>query len=322
VRTSEKTLSPNIAARRRLVIRIALVSALGALIACAVRYAVRQRHESPPVALAIPLDPETRPATRPATQRTLSNRIDATSCDARRGGRDAGTHMGYLSRDTWLQYKAVDFGPGATLFTACVGVSDRMAGNTIEVRLREPTGPIVAALLVETTGGWGRYLCQVAPVAEVRGVHDVYLTFSGGDSVADLAWFKFTRSPVPAMEVVIAACAYDALQGVTDAGTHLRQIDTGDWVRYGGLDFGPGTKTFALELVAPVGNSARAIELRLDAPDGAIVAKLPVQSTGGSRAPSWRSVEMPSPLSGVHDVYLTFAGGTGVAEIHAIRFSK
>ena len=322
MRTTEQSLDGTTNARRRLAAKLVLCAGLGAIAVWAIVYAFGQRRGDPPVPLAIPLDPATRPATRPATPRTLFNRIDATTCDARRGGRNAGTHMGYLSRDTWLQYRSIDLGAGATLFTACVAVSDRMAGNTIEVRLREPTGPIIAALRVEPTGGWGRFLCQVAPVADIAGVHDVYLTFSGGDSVADLAWFKFTRSLVPATDTAIAAISYDALHGVTDAGHHLRQLDTGDWVRYGGLDFGTGVTTLAAELAAPVGSGGRAIEVRLDAPDGAVVAKLPVESTGGWATPAWRSVRMATPISGLHDVYLTFAGGTGVAELHAIRFMR
>ena len=256
----------------------------------------------------------------PHPRRALFERIEARSYDQRHMGKDAGDHVGFLSADTWLKYENVDFGPGANWFSASVTVSDNLAGNTIEVRLRDPRGPILAALTVESTGGWGNFTSQVAPMTPISGVHDIYLTFSGGNSVADLAWFKFTRTPRDASET-IAARTYDACYGARDHRSSVGSLDEGHWLRFGGLNFAQPVTTFSAELSVPRDHAGKFIDIRLDSPEGAVIGTLRPRATGGWDSPTPQSTPIRS-TSGAHDVYLTFRGGQGVCDLYSVRFAR
>ena len=256
----------------------------------------------------------------PHRRRGLFERIEARSYDQRHMGKDAGDHVGFLSADTWLKYENVDFGPGANWFSASVTVSDQLAGNTIEVRLRDPRGPILAALPVESTGGWGNFTSQVAPMTSIAGVHDIYLTFSGGDSVADLAWFKFTRTPRDAT-ATLPAHSYDATFGARDHRDSVGSLDEGHWLRFGGLDFGPGVSSFTADLAVPQQYAGKIIEVRLERPDGPIIGELRTRATGGWDNPRPQTTSL-RPTSGIHDVYLTFRGGQGAGDLFSLRFSR
>lgn len=267
------------------------------------------------------LDPaHTTTQTVPHLPRVLFQRIDALSYDQRHRGTDAAGHVGFLSPNAWLKYANVDFGPGANWFSASVAVSDRSAGNTIEVRLRDPRGPIIAALDVQSTGGWGYFQSQLAPMTPTSGVHDIYLTFSGGNSVANLAWFKFTRTPRPAIERITAR-SYDACYGTRDRDDSVGALDEGHWIRFGGVDFGAGVKSLAAELSVPPDHAGRVVEVRLDGLTARPLAELKTKSTGDWDAPQAQSTTFPQ-VAGVHDVYLTFRGGNAVCNLFSIQFSR
>jgi hypothetical protein len=267
------------------------------------------------------LDPaHTTAQSVPHPRRVLFERIDALSYDERHRGGEAAGHVGFLSPNTWLKYANVDFGPGANWFSAFVAVSDSSGGNTIEVRLRDPRGPIISALEVQSTGGWGFFQSQLAPMTPTSGVHDIYLTFSGGNSVANLAWFKFTRTPRPATER-IAARTYDACYGTRDRDDSVGALDEDHWIRFGGIDFGTGVKSLSAELSVPADHAGRFLDVRLDGLTATPVAELQTKSTGDWDTPQVQSTTFPQ-IAGVHDVYLTFRGGNAVCNLSAIQFSR
>ncbi|MDB5319927.1 MAG: hypothetical protein JWN40_1558 [Phycisphaerales bacterium] len=101
-------------------------------------------------------------------------------------------YVGYLDEGDWLGYTKVDFGNGATKFTASVAVPKDHAGKKIQVRLGSLTGTVVATLTVASTGSWTNFIQESAAMSKVTGVQDIYLTFVGGYGVANLDWFKFS----------------------------------------------------------------------------------------------------------------------------------
>ncbi|SCG38375.1 beta-1,3-glucanase family protein [Micromonospora rifamycinica] len=128
----------------------------------------------------------------------------------------------------------------------------------------------------------------------------------------------------------IAAAGFDRQQGVrtepcSEGGTHLGFLAHGDWAGYRGVDFGrdPATQ-FQVRVAsgAPSGVSGL-IEVRLDAPGLPPVGSIAVASTGG-----WQNwVTVPgnlAPVTGVHDVYLTFASGQPqeFVNVRWLRFSR
>jgi len=94
--------------------------------------------------------------------------------------------------------------------------------------------------------------------------------------------------------------------GTSDkAGIYVTDIDNGDHIKVRSVDFGKGAKSFQASVAALAGGN---IEIRLDKPDGILVGNCEVKPGNEE----WRTVSAKvSNAAGVHDVYLTFKGGSG-----------
>jgi len=99
--------------------------------------------------------------------------------------------VSYINNSDWIRFAAVDFGTGAT------GVSARVASNTaggsIKFRIDAAGGTQIGAINVANTGGWQNWTTLTGSVSGVSGVHDLYLSFSGGTGyLFNLNHFVFT----------------------------------------------------------------------------------------------------------------------------------
>lgn len=113
---------------------------------------------------------------------------------------------------------------------------------------------------------------------------------------------------------------YRAQSGVRRGRTIIGYLNSGDWVSYGGLNFGNGLlRHFRARMGVADGWDGKRVELRLDSPTGRLIGALTTTSTGG-----WNHYRDQSAAvqrtTGVHNLYLVFAGGDGVATIDAFRF--
>jgi len=144
-------------------------------------------------------------STDPTTPPTGGNRdayatIEAESYDSQSGTQivdvdGGGQKLGYLANGDRAGYLGVDFGSQAAhTFVARVasGAADGVSG-LIEVRLDSPTASPVSTISVANTGGWQSYRDVPGSLSGVTGTHDVYLTFSSGQSAdfVDLDSFTF-----------------------------------------------------------------------------------------------------------------------------------
>jgi RNA polymerase sigma factor (sigma-70 family) len=115
-------------------------------------------------------------------------------------------------------------------------------------------------------------------------------------------------------------------QGVELVAPGLASLDEGDWVKYSAVDFGQGGEQRATEFVArvsadpPADGEPRSILVRIERPDGPVIATLAVTPTGGAGKWSTQTAAMTAALSGIHDVYLTFGGGKDVANLDWFKF--
>jgi endo-1,4-beta-xylanase len=134
----------------------------------------------------------TKPAPTPAGTTSAFKPLFAIGADECLGSAPASHYVSFLDEGDWLGFKKVDFGTGATKFTASVAVPKDRAGKRLQVRIGSPTGQIVATLTVAPTGGWTTFAAQTTNMVKVTGVHDVFLTFAGGYGIANLDWFKFS----------------------------------------------------------------------------------------------------------------------------------
>lgn len=93
-------------------------------------------------------------------------------------------------------------------------------------------------------------------------------------------------------------------------GVYVSEIHDGDFIKVANVNFGSGAPAM---FGASVASALRGgtIEVRLDSPEGDLVAKLDVPGTGGWE--EWRYIETPALMEapGVHDLYFVFRGRKG-----------
>ncbi|MFJ4633877.1 carbohydrate-binding protein [Streptomyces sp. NPDC088847] len=107
----------------------------------------------------------------------------------------SGTVFGSFDGGDWIGYDHVDFGAGADLFTAFVGVDDAYANKGIEIRLDSVTGPQIGVLHVAGTGGFDTLSLQSTSITPTSGYHKVYLVAPGGQpGFGNVDYFSFTHA--------------------------------------------------------------------------------------------------------------------------------
>ena len=106
-----------------------------------------------------------------------------------------GTVVGSLDGGDWIGYRNVDFGTGANLFTAFVGVDDPYADKGIEIHLDSATGPLIGVLSVAGTGGFDTLSVQSTSITPTSGHHSVYLVAPGGQpGFGNIDYFSFNHA--------------------------------------------------------------------------------------------------------------------------------
>jgi hypothetical protein len=149
---------------------------------------------------------------------------------------EGGLNLTSISNGDWIMMRNVDFGSGASTFLARVAGSP---GGTIQLRLDSLTGPIIGTCSASATAGtqvWATSSCPI-DAAAARGVHDLYLLFSGGTgtSIFNFNWWQFeSAGAIPAAPTDLTAQSSGANQialswtGAADSAQYtikrLRQI--------------------------------------------------------------------------------------------------
>ncbi len=111
---------------------------------------------------------------------------------------DGGYDVGFASDGNYAVYKNLDFGAGVTSVTARLACQQNPGncGGTLEFRLDNITGTLVASVPIPSTGGFQIWqTTQPVAVSGASGVHDLYLVFkapaSGTTALGNVNWFKF-----------------------------------------------------------------------------------------------------------------------------------
>jgi hypothetical protein len=98
---------------------------------------------------------------------------------AARGPEKKGVYVTVKERDAYIKVASVDFGSrGAATFLASVAATGE--GHAIELRIDSPTSDVIGTLKVKPTGGADKWEGQSTAVSAVKGIHDLYLKFTGG----------------------------------------------------------------------------------------------------------------------------------------------
>jgi arabinoxylan arabinofuranohydrolase len=108
-----------------------------------------------------------------------------------RGEGQPGVYVSANTSGAYIKIKGVDFGAkGAKKFLARVASATK--GNAIELRLDSETGPLIGTLKAKSTGALDTWQAQSCSVKKAKGVHDLYLKFTGSDGpLMNLDYWKF-----------------------------------------------------------------------------------------------------------------------------------
>lgn len=103
---------------------------------------------------------------------------------------EGGMDVGYIQNGDWIRIRGVNFGTGASGFSA--RVSSAASGGNIELRLGSLTGTLIGTCSVVGTGGWQTWTTRTCSVSGATGVKDLYLRFTGGSSfLMNINWWQF-----------------------------------------------------------------------------------------------------------------------------------
>jgi hypothetical protein len=106
---------------------------------------------------------------------------------------EGGMMVDSISDGDYIKVEGVDFGEGANLFEARVASSN---SGSIELHLDSQSGTLIGTCEVSSTSGWQSWSTKSCTVTDAKGVHDLYLKFTGTNSrMFTFNWWKFT-SPV------------------------------------------------------------------------------------------------------------------------------
>jgi arabinoxylan arabinofuranohydrolase len=174
--------------------------------------------------------------------------------------------------------------------------------------------------IFQFNGGW-YHAYHNRLVATQAGVPTTYrrnlglerLDFNSDGSIQQVT---YTTDGVPQLAnldpyVRVEAETINAQSGIetepcSEGGMDVTDLQSGDWTKVRGVDFGASGAAAFSASVASVA-SGGSIELRLDSPGGPLIGACTVPDTGGAQ--SWALTTCPvSGATGIHDLYLQFIG--------------
>ncbi|CAM4212854.1 hypothetical protein FHS16_000364 [Paenibacillus endophyticus] len=124
--------------------------------------------------------------------------------------------------------------------------------------------------------------------------------------------------------VQTAASSYNSQFGIqlessSEGGQNVAYVDNGDYIAFNNVDFGSGASSVSLRVASQT--SGGNIEIRLDSATGTLAGTCAVTGTGGWQSWTTKNCSV-NTISGVHQLYLKFTGGTGnLFNVHWFKFT-
>jgi hypothetical protein len=102
-----------------------------------------------------------------------------------------GVYVTNISNNDYIKVRSVDFGKGAKTFEA--NVASATEGGSIEIHIDSKTGTLLGMLNVKNTGDSLKWAVQSSKVKGVKGLHDIYFVFKGGEGeLFNFDWWRFS----------------------------------------------------------------------------------------------------------------------------------
>jgi len=103
--------------------------------------------------------------------------------------KETGVYVTDIDSGDYIKVQSVDFGKGAKKFLS--NVASPVHGGKIEIRIDGIEGTLLGTCIVSNTGGSQRWAVQSCKVEKVKGVHDVFFVFKGGEGdLFNMDWWK------------------------------------------------------------------------------------------------------------------------------------
>lgn len=151
-------------------------------------------------------------------------------------------------------------------------------------------------------------------------------TGATGGQISELEVYGPSSTPTPSPTVAptaapnaisafvqTAASSYNSQFGIqlessSEGGQNVAYVDNGDYIAFNNVDFGSGASSVSLRVASQT--SGGNIEIRLDSATGTLAGTCAVTGTGGWQSWTTKNCSV-NTISGVHQLYLKFTGGTG-----------
>jgi arabinoxylan arabinofuranohydrolase len=103
---------------------------------------------------------------------------------------DGGVFVTEISNGDYIKVRSVDFGKGAKSFEA--SIASASSGGKIEIRLDGKDGQLIGTLNILATGGEQNWKTLTCKVQKMKGIHDLYFVFKGGEgNLFNFDWWQF-----------------------------------------------------------------------------------------------------------------------------------
>jgi len=119
------------------------------------------------------------------------SRIEAYKYSTQQLTRIEGTGiLAYFDEHDFVTYSKINFGAPGTTKGILVNYSKGSDGGSVEIRLGDATGDIIAEFRPASTGDWSNYLIAYVGIDDVDGIHDLTFVGKEGGGIMNMDWFE------------------------------------------------------------------------------------------------------------------------------------
>nr|pir endo-1,4-beta-xylanase (EC 3.2.1.8) A precursor - Clostridium stercorarium [Thermoclostridium stercorarium] len=227
-----------------------------------------------------------------------------------------GRGIGYIENGNTVTYSNIDFGSGATGFSATVATE---VNTSIQIRSDSPTGTLLGTLYVSSTGSWNTYQPYLQTSAKLPAFMILYW-YSQVQSMWTTSYLAEVHQCLhlvitqethilsfrPRIMTAVMVPTFKSLAYQVVAA--LNYIENGYSTTYKNIDFGDGATSVTARVAT---QNATTIQVRLGSPSGTLLGTIYVGSTGSFD--TYRDVSATiSNTAGVKDIVLVFSGPVNV----------
>jgi len=102
-----------------------------------------------------------------------------------------GVYVTDIDNGDYIKLKGVNLEKGAKSFEASVASASQ--GGKIEIHTDSLSGQLLGTCIVESTGGWQKWVTKKCTISKTKGIHDLYFVFTGGEGkMFNFDWWKFS----------------------------------------------------------------------------------------------------------------------------------